>query len=190
MAREAIFTLSPLLTGLSGMQYCITSSPFFESLISDCFQMAEFFTLSVWQSVQPVTWIWRTFPWTDKHVLSKLAPVIAKLTQHNFSSTKTKAEVSLIHSYPSHPPMTVVSMEIKLNNTLGLLQDYFQTNLIQLRLSGLISILIQPPINLEQSIYFMTKLTLLQEGFRTTKGLLQNYFKTTSRLTINSCKSS
>ena len=68
-------------------------------------------------------------------------------------------------------------MEDKHKTPSRLLQDYFntilQTNSIYLRLRGLISILIQPPAHLEQSIYLMTKPTLLQGGFRITKGLLQ-----------------
>ena len=43
------------------------------------------------------------------------------------------------------PPMTVVSIEVKIKTSSRLLQDCFQTISIQLRLSGHISILIQPP---------------------------------------------
>ena len=48
-------------------------------------------------------------------------------TQINSTSTKTKAEVSLIPNFPSHPAITLVSMEFKLKTSSRLLQDYFKT---------------------------------------------------------------
>ena len=48
-------------------------------------------------------------------------------TQLNSISTQTKADVSLISTFSSHPPMTVVSMEVKLKTLSRLPQEYFKT---------------------------------------------------------------
>ena len=48
-------------------------------------------------------------------------------TKLNTISTQPMADVSLIPTFSSHPPMTVVSMEIKLKTLSRLPQDYFKT---------------------------------------------------------------
>ena len=57
-----------------------------------------------------------------------LAILVAKLSLNStqLQLKQTKAEVSLIPTFPSHPPMTVVSMEVNLKTSSRLHQDNFK----------------------------------------------------------------
>ena len=66
-------------------------------------------------------------------------------TQLNSTSTQTKAEVCLISTFPSHSPMTVVSIEVKLKTSFrpNLEQDFKYFN-------WRVQILAKPSLNSNQ----------------------------------------